>query len=181
MCRRLAKVITLIFSICLISNTSHSATSNNNVMSELLTRTINCERDSCKFVLTIILESFDLVKSYNDFNIVDGIRVYGIDGPPPYDYDSYMITRIKTMSLEINHQSILIDKSMYSCFLDPNIGEQYFAAYFSEDNRSVFVLLSGSGGAGAYNVIWCFSADGKCVMMHPTYDQLNFEMQESCN
>jgi hypothetical protein len=130
--------------------------------------------DGHKFTFAIVRDKFDTTKhdisKIND-NKIDGKIIYGTDCSIPK-------TEIKYISIIIDNEEISIDPKLYKNFYNPNIGyvdgSKYVDAFFGSDYKSVFVLMNGSDGAGAYCVIWIFRKNGEHLYMLPTYDELYF-------
>jgi hypothetical protein len=103
--------------------------------------------------------------------LVDDERLYGTDcDPPRYEF--------REMTLEIDGKAVPIPRKFYRQFFEPSLGYKDrttgLDAFLSMNGESVFVLMNGGDGAGAYHVAWCFRQDGNHSKM-VTYDEVYFE------
>jgi hypothetical protein len=105
------------------------------------------------------------------FNIIDSDTAYGIDGDIP-DYE------LDTIALHIDNVNIPIPKSFYKNFFNPFLmdsGEdKCIDAFFSNDYKTVIVLMNASDAAGAYPLILLLNKNGQHSFIKLTMDDIYF-------
>jgi hypothetical protein len=84
---------------------------------------------------------------------IDGRLARGTDGNVPN-------IEISRMSFWLNGREIAIPKSLYSDCFEPNLERSYVKIRFRDNFQSVVVSISGSDGAGGYQVRWQLRSNG---------------------
>ena len=93
------------------------------------------------------------VKARNYQTIVDGRFAHGTDGNVPN-------IEIESIKLLLDGTDVTIPRKHYSDCFEPSLDGSYLAIRFGRDFRSVIVTMSGSDGAGSYEVVWRFRKNG---------------------
>jgi hypothetical protein len=94
-----------------------------------------------------------VTKARNYQTIVDGRMARGTDGNVPN-------IEIESIKLLLDGADITIPRKQYSDCFEPSLDGSYLAIRFGRDFRSVIVTVSGSDGAGSYEVVWRFRKNG---------------------
>jgi len=94
-----------------------------------------------------------VTKTRNYQTIVDGRLAHGTDGNVP-DID------IGSIKLFLDGREVAIPRKQYSDCFEPNLDGSYLAIRFGRDFQSVIITMSGSDGAGSYEVVWRFRKNG---------------------
>jgi len=102
--------------------------------------------------------SFDSAKNkvgYDDKigNTVNGRKAYGAEGVPKAE--------IVSLKVFFNGEEVQVPRQLYSDCYDPNFGNEYIKLSFSRDFSKLFVSMSGSDGAGGYEVVWVIRRNGR--------------------
>ena len=84
---------------------------------------------------------------------IDGKTFYGTDGEKPH-------TEIASVSLTINGDSISIPNRAWNDLYEPDLHN--LEVYSSQDKHRIYILMSNSDGAGAYDLAWCI-VNGKYI------------------
>ncbi len=103
--------------------------------------------------LTIDIQraSFD-INQHKIKKSAEGERIESIDGMKPYGIDGEIPTwEVSTLSLNIHGKTIPIPVSAYKDIYEPHL-KNFYATYDKKGN--IYLLLSGSDGAGGYNMVW---------------------------
>jgi len=92
---------------------------------------------------------------YGNFhNRVDGRVAYGAESVPSVE--------ISSVKFFFDGRVIKVPRSLYSDCYNPNFDSRMFVKMrFSRDLQSVIISMSGSDGAGGYEVIWRLKKNGK--------------------
>jgi hypothetical protein len=93
-----------------------------------------------------------IVKDASYQTRVDGRLALGTDGNVPN-------VEISRMSFRLNGSEIAIPKSLYSDCFEPNLERGYVEISFRDNFNSIVVSMSGSDGAGGYQVRWRLRAN----------------------
>jgi hypothetical protein len=97
-------------------------------------------------------------------------NAFRIDGRVPIGVDcSIPKYHIQSIDLVFDGRSIRIPKELYSDCYEPAFAwpmshksiSNAFAVKIADDLKGVFAFMSGSDGAGHYDVIWVLRSDGK--------------------
>jgi hypothetical protein len=86
--------------------------------------------------------------------MVNGKLALGTDGNIPN-------IEIDSVKLSFDGKEIIIPKNLYANCFEPNLDERDLSLRFSRDFQSLIVTMSGSDGAGGYEVVWRFRKDGR--------------------
>ncbi len=86
--------------------------------------------------------------------MVDGRPAIGTDGNIPR-------VEIVSMRFYLDGKEIKIPARLYADCFDPNFGKEHVTLKFGPAFRSVIVLMSGSDGAGGYEVTWTLVKSGQ--------------------
>ena len=86
--------------------------------------------------------------------MVDGRPAIGTDGNIPG-------VEIASMRFYLDAKEIKIPRRLYADCFDPHFGDDYVTLEFEPEFRGVIITMSGSDGAGSYQVIWRLSKDGQ--------------------
>lgn len=86
--------------------------------------------------------------------MVDGRPAIGTDGNIP-------VVEIDSMRFYLDGQEIKIPRRLYADCFEPHFGNDYVNLEFGEEFRDVIVTMSGSDGAGGYQVTWRLRKDGR--------------------
>ena len=102
--------------------------------------------------------SFDSAKNkvgYDDKigNTVNGRRAYGAESIPKAE--------IASLKVFFDGREVQVPRHLYSDCYDPNFGNEYIKLSFSRDFSKLFVSMSGSDGAGGYEVVWVIRRNGR--------------------
>src|SRR5215813_821607 len=88
-------------------------------------------------------------------NTVNGRKAYGAESVPKAE--------IVFLKVFFDGEEIKLPRSLYSDCYDPNFGKEYVKLSFSRDYGRLFVSMSGSDGAGGYEVVWVIRRDGRAT------------------
>ena len=86
--------------------------------------------------------------------IVDGRPAIGTDGNIP-------AVEIDSMRYYLDGKEIRIPSRLYADCFEPHFGNDYVTLKFGRDLQSVIISMSGSDGAGGYQVIWRLRKNGQ--------------------
>lgn len=86
--------------------------------------------------------------------MVDGRPAIGTDGNIPG-------VEIDSMRFYLDGKKIKIPSRLYADCFEPNFGDDYVTLKFGRDLQSVIISMSGSDGAGGYQVIWRLRKNGQ--------------------
>ncbi len=86
--------------------------------------------------------------------MVDGRPAIGTDGNIPG-------VEIDSMKFYLDGKEIRIPSRLYADCFEPNFGNDYVTLEFGRDLQSVIISMSGSDGAGGYQVIWGLRKNGQ--------------------
>ena len=86
--------------------------------------------------------------------MVDGRPAIGTDGNIPG-------VEIASMKFYLDGKEIRIPSRLYADCFEPNFGNDYVTLKFGRDLQSVIISMSGSDGAGGYQVIWRLRKNGR--------------------
>lgn len=86
--------------------------------------------------------------------MVDGRPAIGTDGNIPG-------VEIDSMRFYLNGKEVRIPSRLYADCFEPNFGNDYVTLKFAADFQSVIITMSGSDGAGGYQVIWRLRKNGQ--------------------
>ena len=86
--------------------------------------------------------------------MVDGRAAIGTDGSIP-------AVEIVSMRFYLDGKEIKIPGRLYADCFDPNFGKDHVILKFGPAFQSVIVSMSGSDGAGGYEVIWTLFKNGQ--------------------
>lgn len=86
--------------------------------------------------------------------MIDGRPAIGTDGNMPG-------VEIVSMRFYLDGKEIKIPRRLYADCFEPHFGDDYVTIEFGRDFRSVTVSMSGSDGAGGYQVIWTLRKNGQ--------------------
>lgn len=86
--------------------------------------------------------------------MVDGRPAIGTDGNMPG-------VEIDSMRFYLDGKEIKVPGRLYADCFDPNFGNDYVTLKFGRDFRDVIISMSGSDGAGGYQVIWRLRKNGQ--------------------
>lgn len=85
-----------------------------------------------------------------------------IDGRPAIGTDGNMPSvEIYSMRFYLDGREIKIPASLYADCFDPNFGADYVTLKYERDFQSVAISMSGSDGAGGYQVNWRLRKNGQ--------------------
>jgi hypothetical protein len=84
---------------------------------------------------------------------VDGRRAWGTDGNVP-------TIEIVSMTLVMDGRELPIPKHLFKDCYEPNLDDRFLKIRFGPQFKSVIVSMSGSDGAGAYEVVWRLMSNG---------------------
>jgi len=84
---------------------------------------------------------------------VDGRRAWGTDGNVPN-------IEIVSMTVVIDGRELSIPKNLFRDCYEPNLDERFLQMRFGPQFKSVIVSMSGSDGAGGYEVVWQLKSNG---------------------
>jgi hypothetical protein len=110
-------------------------------------------------VVTFRTQAFEarkhrIVKDSSYRTRVNGRVALGTDGNVP----NVEIIRMKFL---LDGREIVIPKSLYSDCFEPNLERDHVKIRFRDNFQSVVVSMSGSDGAGGYQVHWRLRANGR--------------------
>jgi hypothetical protein len=94
-----------------------------------------------------------VTKARNYQTIVDGRLARGTDGNVPN-------IEIESIKLLFDGTEVTIPRKQYSDCFEPSLEGSSLAIRFGRDFRSMIVTMSGSDGAGSYEVVWRFWKNG---------------------
>ena len=86
--------------------------------------------------------------------MVDGRPAIGTDGNIPG-------LEIDSMRFFLDGKEIRVPRRLYADCFEPKFGDDYVTLEFGRDFRGVVITMSGSDGAGGYQVIWKLRKDGR--------------------
>lgn len=86
--------------------------------------------------------------------MVDGRPAIGTDGNIPG-------VEIDSLRFYLDEKEIRIPSRLYADCFEPNFGNDYVTLNFGRDFQSVIIRVSGSDGAGGYQVIWRLRKNGQ--------------------
>ena len=86
--------------------------------------------------------------------MVDGRPAIGTDGNIPG-------VEIDSMRFYLDGKEIRIPPRLYADCFEPNFGNDYVTLKFGRDLQSVIISMSGSDGAGGYQVVWRLRKNGQ--------------------
>jgi len=86
--------------------------------------------------------------------MVDGRPAIGTDGNIPG-------VEIDSMKFYLDGKEIRIPSRLYADCFEPNFGNDYVTLKFGRDLQSVTISMSGSDGAGGYQVVWRLRKNGQ--------------------
>jgi len=86
--------------------------------------------------------------------MVDGRPAIGTDGNIPG-------VEIDSMRFYLDGKEIRIPSRLYADCFEPNFGNDYVTLKFGRDLQSVIISMSGSDGAGGYQVVWRLRKNGQ--------------------
>jgi len=86
--------------------------------------------------------------------MVDGRPAIGTDGNIPG-------VEIDSMRFYLDGKEIRIPSRLYADCFEPHFGDDYVTLKFGRDFQSVIITMSGSDGAGGYQVIWRLRKNGQ--------------------
>ena len=86
--------------------------------------------------------------------MVDGRPAIGTDGNIP-------AVEIVSMRFYLDGKEIKVPARLYADCFDPNLGNDYVTLEFERGFGSVVVTMSGSDGAGGYQVTWRLRKNGR--------------------
>jgi hypothetical protein len=86
--------------------------------------------------------------------MVDGRPAIGTDGNMPG-------VEIASMRFYLDGKEIKVPGRLYADCFDPKFGDDYVTLEFGRDSREVIISMSGSDGAGGYQVIWRLRKNGR--------------------
>jgi hypothetical protein len=92
-------------------------------------------------------------KARNYQTIVDGRLAQGTDGNVPN-------IEIDSIKLLIDGTEVPVPRKQYSDCFEPNLDGSSLTIRFGRDFQSMIVTMSGSDGAGSYEVVWRFRKNG---------------------
>src|SRR5262249_31398945 len=78
---------------------------------------------------------------------VDGRRAWGTDGNNPN-------IEIDSMILVLDGKELTVPKKLFKDCYEPNLDHRSLKMRFGSEFKSVIVSMSGSDGAGGYEVVW---------------------------
>lgn len=86
-----------------------------------------------------------------------------IDGREPLGTDCTMPrSEIESIALSFDGVETPVPPALFADCYNPNFDEgNNFGVRLGDDLKSLFVLMSGSDGAGSYTVIWVLRSDGR--------------------
>ncbi|PYS84161.1 MAG: hypothetical protein DMF67_06565 [Acidobacteria bacterium] len=88
-----------------------------------------------------------------------------VDGRVPLGTDCSMpVVEIASMRFYFDGKEVPVTKHLFTDCYNPDLADypaENFAIRFSDDMQGVFVFMSGSDGAGSYQVIWTLRKDGR--------------------
>jgi hypothetical protein len=149
---RFLKNVTIIFSL-LISGSSIVAQPDR-------IGTFQYRRETSGHVARLIFRtrSFDSAKNkvgYDDKigNTVNGRKAYGAESVPKAEITSFIVF--------FDGERVQVPRQLYSDCYDPNFGNEYIKLSFSRDFSKLSVSMSGSDGAGGYEVVWVIRRNGR--------------------
>jgi hypothetical protein len=85
---------------------------------------------------------------------VDGRPAIGTDGNMP-------AVEIASMRFYLDAKEIKVPGRLYADCFDPKFGDDYVTLEFGRGSRDVIISMSGSDGAGGYQVIWRLRKNGR--------------------
>jgi len=74
------------------------------------------------------------------------------------------VVEIASMRFYFDGKEVPVTKHLFTDCYNPDLADypaENFAIRFSDDMQGVFVFMSGSDGAGSYQVIWTLRKDGR--------------------
>jgi hypothetical protein len=86
--------------------------------------------------------------------IVDGRLAWGTDGNVPN-------IEIVSMTLIIDGRELFIPKKLFKDCYEPNLDNRFLKMRFGPQFKTVIVAMSGSDGAGGYEVVWLLARNGR--------------------
>jgi hypothetical protein len=86
--------------------------------------------------------------------MVDGRPAIGTDGNMPG-------VEIASMRFYLDGKEIKVPGRLYADCFDPKFGDDYVTLEFGQGFRDVIISMSGSDGAGGYQVIWRLRRNGQ--------------------
>jgi hypothetical protein len=84
---------------------------------------------------------------------VDGRLAWGTDGNVPN-------IEIGSMTLVFDGRELSIPKNLFKDCYEPNLDDRFLKMRFGSQFKSVIVSMSGSDGAGGYEVVWRLKSNG---------------------
>ena len=94
-----------------------------------------------------------ITKARDYQTIVDGRLAHGTDGNVPN-------IEINSIKLFLDGTEVPIPRKLYSDCFEPNLDDGSVAIRFGRDFQMVIITMSGSDGAGGYEVVWRFRKNG---------------------
>ena len=85
--------------------------------------------------------------------LIDGRFAHGTDGNIPN-------IEIALIKLSLDGRDIPIPGNLYSDCFEPNLNASDLVIRFGRKFQSVIIRMSGSDGAGSYEVVWRFRKNG---------------------
>jgi hypothetical protein len=134
------------------------------------TFTFDASRNSHKATITLTVTRFNPKEhEISGLQPCDDLQAVKIDGRTPIGAGICNTPKyeIISMALVFDGHKIRIPKEIYADCYEPPFAwsmshiSDYFSLRIGDDLKSVFVFMSGSDGAGHYDVIWVFRSDGK--------------------
>ena len=95
-----------------------------------------------------------VTKDRQSQTIVDGKFALGTDGNIP----NVEIVSIKVL---FDGRELAIPRKLYADCFEPNLNDQDLSMRFDRNFQSLIVSMSGSDGAGGYEVVWRFRKDSR--------------------
>ncbi len=86
--------------------------------------------------------------------MVDGRPAIGTDGNIPG-------VEIASMRFYLDGKEIKVPRRLYADCFDPKFGDDYVTLTFGRGFQEVIISMSGSDGAGSYEVIWRLRKNGQ--------------------
>lgn len=94
-----------------------------------------------------------VAKARDHQTIVDGKLAHGTDGNIPK-------LEIGAIKLFFDGTEVAVPRKLYSDCFEPNLDDDSLTIRFGRDFQSLIVTMSGSDGAGGYEVVWRFRKTG---------------------
>ncbi len=84
---------------------------------------------------------------------IDGKPFLGTDGSLPR-------SELVSLNVSFGGKQVHVPKKFLTNCFDPNLGKNYFHVTIGDDLQSVYIFMSASDGAGAYEIIWVVHQNG---------------------